>query len=538
MNTNIGKPTVKRLLKHFKACALALLLTFTATSKAELLFSSNGSAITITGSNPQASGVLIIPNKINNLPVTAIGQYAFYSCSGLTSVTLPSSLTSIAEMAFYNCSGLRSICFLGDAPSVGGSTFNATPGTVYFIEGKTGWGSGFGGLPTAMWTPVDGLLYQTNGSAISFLGKTPQATGGVIVPSTIKDLPVTSIGNEAFRGCTGLTSVTIPNSVTSIGDLAFYGCDRLTGVYFLGNTPTRGIGVFNGALNATVYYIQGKTGWGATFAGRPTAMMYSGNLSFSSDGTTITITNSSPKATGDLIIPSTINGLPVISIALKAFSACSGLTSVTIPNSVTSIGNNAFEWCTGLTSVTLPDSLTSIGSAAFYSCTGLTSVIIPNKIASIAASSFDGCTGLKSVTIPSSVTSIGSSAFQECNGLNSVYFLGNAPTNGYNAFFGTPNAIVYRFKGKTGWSSTFAGRPTSLWSPFNILVVQVATTLQNPIWTSVATNSVPIDGARQFYQMRASVVEVAVDLKNSIWTPVATNSFPGGAQGFYRLVAE
>ncbi|MSU05149.1 MAG: hypothetical protein EXS23_07940, partial [Pedosphaera sp.] len=114
MDTNIAKPTVpnssqqfpnssptvKRLLKHFKVCALALLLTFTATSKAELLFSSNGSAITITGSNPQATGALIIPGKINGLPVTSIGYIAFWGYTGLTSVTLPSSLTSIGNNAF------------------------------------------------------------------------------------------------------------------------------------------------------------------------------------------------------------------------------------------------------------------------------------------------------------------------------------------------------------------------------------------------------------------------------------------------------
>ena len=186
-----------QLLKNTQAWALALLLTFTATSKAELLFSSNGTAITITGSNPKASGTLVIPATINNLPVTSISELAFYHCSGLTTVTLPSSVTSICELAFWRCTGLTTVT-----------------------------------LPRS----------------------------------------ITSIGNWAFWGCTGLTTVTLPSSITSIGNWAFWGCTGLKSVRFMGNAPTFGTNVFHGARNVTVYYIAGKTGWDASFAGRPTAL--------------------------------------------------------------------------------------------------------------------------------------------------------------------------------------------------------------------------------------------------------------------------
>ena len=108
------------------------------------------------------------------------------------------------------------------------------------------------------------------------------------------------------------------------------------------------------------------------------------------------------------------------SIGFATFAYCSGLTSVTIPNSVTSIGEGAFSDCSGLTSVTIPNSVTSIGRYAFSDCSGLTSVTIPNSVTSIGEGAFCGCSGLTSVTIPNSVTSIGGWAFSRCSGLTSV----------------------------------------------------------------------------------------------------------------------
>ena len=146
------------------------------------------------------------------------------------------------------------------------------------------------------------------------------------------------------------------------------------------------------------------------------------------------------KYVGNIIIPESITysgaTYSVTSIGDYAFSSCSGLTSVTIPNSVTSIGYRAFYGCSGLTSVTIPNSVTSIGVRAFEGCSGLTSVTIGNSVTSIGSSAFSGCSGLTSVTIGNSVTTIGDSAFSGCSGLTSVTIPNSVTSIGGGAFFG------------------------------------------------------------------------------------------------------
>ena len=136
--------------------------------------------------------------------------------------------------------------------------------------------------------------------------------------------------------------------------------------------------------------------------------------------------------TGDIVIPMLVScdniQYSVTSIGEYAFSECSDLTSIIIPNSVTSIGDCAFLGCSGLTSVTIGNSVTSIGKYAFRDCSSLTSVIIPNSVTSIGGGAFYYCPGLTSVTIPNSVTSIGEGAFYRCYGLTSVT-IGNSVTS-------------------------------------------------------------------------------------------------------------
>ena len=209
---------------------------------------------------------------------------------------------------------------------------------------------------------------------------------------------VTSIGQSAFFGCRGLTSVTIPNSVTSIGYKAFSDCFGLTSVTIPNSVTSIGDNAFYECIGLTSVTIPNSVtsiGWYAFY--------YCIGL------TSVTIPNS------------------VTSIGWYAFSNCSGLTSVTIPNSVISIGNGAFRDCTGLTSIEIPNSVTSIGGYTFYGCWGLTSVTIPNSVTSIGDEAFRDCYRLTSVTIPNSVTSIGEYAFDGCTGLTSVTCFATTP---------------------------------------------------------------------------------------------------------------
>ena len=134
----------------------------------------------------------------------------------------------------------------------------------------------------------------------------------------------------------------------------------------------------------------------------------------------VEITGCDRSAEGEMIIPETIEGLPVTSIGYKAFYECSALTSVTIPNSVTSIGEYAFSDCS-LKSITISDSVTSIEKWTFYHCSSLTSIVIPDSVTSIGESAFSCCSSLKSITISNSVTSIWGDAFLGCSSLTAIH---------------------------------------------------------------------------------------------------------------------
>ena len=231
---------------------------------------------------------------------------------------------------------------------------------------------------------------------------------------------MTSIGNSAFLGCTSLTSVTIGNSVTSIGIETFWGCTGLTSVTIPGSVTSIGERAFSGCSSLesiTIPFVGAKAGVTSSDIYQYPFGYIFGTASY--DGGVATEQHYYGSSTSYITnttyyIPSSLKSVTVTggNILCGAFYNCTGLTSVTIGNSVTSIGEWAFSGCSGLTSITIPDSVTSIGDWAFTSCSGLTSV-----------------------TIPDSVTSIGNSAFYDCYSLDTINFEGtieqwNAITKG------------------------------------------------------------------------------------------------------------
>ena len=365
-----------------------------------------------------------IPNS-----VTSIVDYAFYSCSSLTSITIPNSVTSIGDRVFYYCDSLTNITIPNSVTSIGNEAFYNCDSltSITILKGVTSIGDG------------------------AFVGC---SITSITIPNS-----VTSIGNEAFRGCSSLTSITIPNSVTSIGSSAF-GCSNLTSINVSDNnknySSVDGV-LFNKDKTEIIKYPVKKEG---TAYQIPNSVTSIGDYAFAGCSiTSITIPNS------------------VTSIGYGAFDTCSSLTSITIPNSVTSIGDEAFDNCSSLTSVTIPESVTSIGSWTFHGCSSLTSVTLPDCVTSIGEYAFHGCSSLTSVTLPDCVTSIGEYAFKDCRRLEKVLCLGNTSKLGSGTFDECSSDLkIYAKNGLTGYE-------TNGWENYSDKIVRYDETLADLTFT-------------------------------------------------------
>ncbi|MCR5794537.1 MAG: leucine-rich repeat protein, partial [Solobacterium sp.] len=249
----------------------------------------------------------------------------------------------------------------------------------------------------------------------------------ISIPSEIDGLPVTSIYVNEFRGCSTITNLFIPNSISSIGSHAFSGCSSLSKVTVPGSVTELGYDPFEDCSSLRT---AGPLGSGSDYEFGWTVSIPANAFSRCTGLTNITLPDSITSIGGgafsccsnltDIIIPENIT-----TINSGTFSGCSKLTEITIPYGVTDIGYSAFESCSSLTDLTIPESVVNIGNYAFRNCGSLTEIVIPDSVVSIGSYVFEICSSLRKITIPDSVATIDYGIVYRCANIKTAGPIGS-----------------------------------------------------------------------------------------------------------------
>lgn len=395
--------------------------------------------LTITGFDPgftpPADYALNIPDEIDDHPVVAIANSAFFQKNNFTSLHIGKNVLTIGNEAFRQAKGMVSVTFdpNGVVTTFGSSAFRGCDELTSFTMPNTVTTIGemcFQADPKLATVTLSNHL--TALAANTFNGCS--VLDNVVIPAS-----VTTVGNSAFNVCTSLTSITIPNTVTSMGtgvfsgctslasavfadgcllttipDNTFYQCALLNGFTIPSSVSTIGASAFNGCSGLTAITI-------------PSSVTTINNSAFYKTGlTTVTLPSTITTMGSSCFAESALTSANVQCAILgaNAFTKCASLASVTLASGVTNIGNNAFQGCSALSAISIPATVTTLGTSAFYQCSLLATVTFASGInlATIPASCFFECRTLQSVDIPASVARIDDEAFRRCSAMTSVNF--------------------------------------------------------------------------------------------------------------------
>ena len=523
-----------------------------------------------------ASNTLIVGSNNTVIPntVTNISNEAFATYSALTSITIPASVTSIGDNVFDGCASLTAVMMQSATPpTLNQWVFDSCPaltiyvptGTAAAYKAAENWSSYKERIEELDGTCGDGVYwsYNSDSKALTIFG-TGAMTNGQPWESYRKDINtvlvgngVTAIGNNAFKGCTALSTVVMPATTPpTLGSGAFIDCNALTGIYVpedkvddykdAWSDYADKIMAIDGTCGKNVYYSYQSNSNTLTIFGTGPMTSYNDNSYF-------------PWYTYIKNITSVTIKSGVTTIGNNAFNGCVGLTSIEIPAGVTTIGDYAFNGCVGLTSIDIPASVTTIGFSAFGGCAGLTTIDIPASVTTIGNKAFGDCVGLTAFTvdngntayasedgvlfnkdkttlvrcpignnrttytIPASVTTIGEEAFRGCSGLTEVTIPATVTSIGYCAFYGCRNL------------KTFIAQPTTPptlgydvfgdGNGINIYVAADKVDAYKSAWSAYADRLLAVPAARVSIGRTTATARSLTSLARELWptTPAATS---------------
>lgn len=416
----------------------------------------DGTAEIVRCDQPETVGSLTVPETLNGIPVTAIGDKAFSQCYYLTDVTLPEGITHIGDFAFEDCTDIETLTIPGTVTSMGCNPFI---GTTIHLQ--------LAGSNTAL-EQQGAFLLDRETKRLICCQSSPEGTeedpATLVIPTGTREigdyafsrtdaaevaLPVgvTKIGRCAFQRCLSLQSVTLPAGLTDIGDHAFQRCSKLEAVNlpdsvthlgrnpFAGSPVTLSLSASHPALELRAdVLIERSTGKLLSFpcVGSEPAYEIPGDIreigefafAYCKDLFTLTVPANVEiaenafyrnEAIEEVALP---EGLTVI--RENTFWGCINLKTVEIPGSVTEIGAFAFNCCQAMETLTFPKSLVTLGEGAFQGCLALREVTVPSAIGIIPARAFDACIRLERVKIQEGITQIAPYAFYDCEMLQAV----------------------------------------------------------------------------------------------------------------------